>query len=145
MKKEERRQHTRFPVIESMREEVMMYISPPLIQDPVPVIIHDLSAGGMTLETAVPIPSRFLFTIIFKPPSMNKITAEGKAVHVLKDNNRYKIGVSFTKIDIDVIKKITAVATDVQKCDKRIKKNGKKICTNKCRYRPICHRKEKVS
>ena len=121
-----------------------MYISPPLIQDPIPVMIQELSAGGMTLETNVPIPSRFLFTIVFKPPGMKKIFAEGKAVHVLKTEAAYKVGVEFTKIDTEIIKKINMIARDVEKCNKRIAKENKRICIKPCLYRPICHRREKV-
>ncbi|MFH1380260.1 MAG: PilZ domain-containing protein [bacterium] len=144
IKKLDRRQHGRFKVIYGIEEDVMMYLSPPLIQDPVPVTIHDLSAGGLSLETSAPIPSRFLFTIIFTPEGMNKIYAEGKAVHVQKTEKGYKVGVAFTKIESDVVQKINRIARDVNTCDKRIQAEEKIVCKTACRYHPLCRRKDKI-
>lgn len=145
MTKRERRKFRRFPVIHAIREEVMMYLSPPLIQDPIPVTVNELSAGGMSLETKAPLPTRFLFTIVFTPTGMQKIYAEGKAVHVLKTPTGFKVGVEFTKIEPSVIDKINQIARDVVECDDRTEKETHPVCQGNCAYLPICRRKEKVS
>lgn len=144
MKKRERRKHGRFPVIESIHENVLMYLSPPLIQDPISVTILELSAGGMSLETTAPLPTRFLFTIVFTPRGMKKIYAEGKAIHVLKTSSGFKVGIEFTRIDPDIYEKINQIAHDVQTCNRRIEHEIIPACRTACRYYPLCHKKEKI-
>lgn len=138
-----RRKHSRFPLISAIHEDVKMYISPPLIEDPVSVTIHELSAGGMSLETKVPLPTRFLFTIIFTPPGIKKIHAEGKAVHVIKTSDGYQVGLEFTKIDPEIYETINHIARDAHACDERIQHNNTSICVSPCLYSPLCSRKEK--
>jgi len=139
----DRRRHIRFPIIQNISEEAKMYLSPPLIMNPLPVTLNELSCGGMKFFTTSPIPTRFLFAIVFNTPFAKKIYAEAKILHVNKVDDGYMVGASFVNIKPEMREKIDLMAQDYNVCEETRKYENKDFCKTNCAYMPICEKNVK--
>ena len=109
--------------------------------DPVPVTIKELSSGGMKLFTTVPLPTRFLFTIIFTTPFAKKIDAEAKILHAERTANGFLLGTAFVKIKAAMRSKIDRMARDYTHCERVRAERTPAFCSAACRYLPLCRKK----
>ena len=121
-----------------------MYLSPPLIMDPVDIIIIELSSGGMKFITATPIPTRFLFAVIFRAPFAQKIYAEAKVMHTIKGEKGFSIGSQFTNIKFEMQEKIDQLAEDYNLCNSKRLNENPLFCRKSCAFRLLCDKKNKT-
>jgi hypothetical protein len=120
-----------------------MYLSPPLIVDPISVTLKELSVGGMKLFTSIPIPTRFLFAVVFSAPFAQKIYAEAKILHVSKAPDGYLVGAQFVNIKNEMRKKIEQMSLDYALCEAKRKNEDKNYCVMSCRYKQMCTKDDK--
>lgn len=140
----DRRKSLRMPIIDHITKDAKMYLSPPLIMDPVHVVIQELSSGGMKIFTTAPIPTRFLFAIVFSTPFAQKIYAEAKILHVNKCPKGYTIGAAFVNIKPDMRESLETLARDFTECEKNRKQFNSHYCEKACSYNPICSKEGKI-
>ncbi len=139
-----KRKHLRTPIEIGILPPAMMTLFKPFFHEPFEVHIRDLSAGGMKLTSPEVLPLFFDFGLEFHLPGTELIQAKAKAVHQLKTDDGYDIGVLFTEIEDSVRDLLNALGTDYNSCEDRIRAEEREVCRESCRFLLLCQKNQKT-
>ena len=139
----EKRKHKRFPTI-SLIKEIVIEAPSIDIEDSVPAIMFNLSAGGIAIITFVDVPEKSMINIKFNLPGLKLDNIEGEIVRVEKKRSTYLIAISFRNIKKSLQDKIRRIANDFDICKTRILRGEKKICFKECGYYKMCTKSIKI-
>ena len=138
MIKEERRRHHRVPIISELVEPVLVRVSPSELDEEIPGIMMNLSAGGMVVITFLSLPWGALIDLIINLPGLKIGNVKGRVVRVEEKGGTYLVGISFASLEKGAKDSINRMAKDFNNCKKRHLKGEKNICFKKCAYYPLC-------
>lgn len=120
-----------------------MTLYQPFYLEPFEVEVRDLSAGGMTLFSSESLPLYFEFGLEFKLPGTNVIQAKAKAMHQVKQEVGYEVGIIFSEIEEPIRRILDNMGLDYQACEDRIRKEEEDVCRKDCSFLSLCQKKEK--
>jgi len=132
----ERRQHRRFSVVEGMIEPITLQLGGDGKAQP--VIMTDLSAGGLSLLMFCEPPHSKNFDMVLAIPGLERITIGASIVRVHQKGETYSIGLSFTKIAKKFQERIAAMADDNADCETRVALRLPEACVPDCRFHSLC-------
>jgi hypothetical protein len=132
----ERRQHRRFSVVEGMIEPITLQLGGDGKSQP--VIMTDLSAGGLSLLMFCEPPHSKNFDMVLAIPGLERITIGASIVRVHQKGETYSIGLSFTKIAKKFQERIAAMADDNADCETRVALRLPEACVPDCRFHSLC-------
>lgn len=132
----ERRQHRRFSVVEGMIEPITLQLGGDGKAQP--VIMTDLSAGGLSLLMFCEPPHSKNFDMVLAIPGLDRVTIEASIVRVHQKGETYSIGLSFTKIARKFQERIAAMADDNADCETRVALRLPEACVPDCRFHSLC-------
>lgn len=139
----ERRQHRRFSVVEGMIEPISLQLGSETKSQP--VIMTDLSAGGMSLLMFCEPPHSKNFEMILAIPGLDKAPIEASIVRVHQKGETYSIGLSFTKIAKKFQERIAAMADDNADCETRVALRLPEACVPNCGFHSLCAKPVKAA
>lgn len=139
----ERRQHRRFSVVEGMIEPISLQLGTETKSQP--VIMTDLSAGGMSLLMFCEPPHSKNFEMILAIPGLDKAPIEASIVRVHQKGETYSIGLSFTKIAKKFQDRIASMADDNADCETRVALRLPEACVPDCRFHSLCAKPVKAA
>ncbi|MFH1619989.1 MAG: PilZ domain-containing protein [bacterium] len=143
---EERRRHTRLPIMHGVLEPVDIAFSDPakkIIAAPQPAILSDLSAGGMRLLTFLEPPHSRQLDIILQLPGLTAIPLKGTIAWVRAKGGVFMSGITFAKISSVNKRRINNMAEDYTDCDTRLALKLPEVCTDNCRCHSLCNKPQK--
>jgi hypothetical protein len=139
----ERRQHRRFSVVEGMIEPISLQLGTETKSQP--VIMTDLSAGGMSLLMFCEPPHSKHFEMVLAIPGLDKAPIEASIVRVHQKGETYSIGLSFTKIAKKLQERIAAMADDNADCETRVALRLPEACVPDCGFHSLCAKPVKAA
>ena len=98
-KKAERRKHKRIPVLSSLIKLISIEIPALHMTNPLPGIMGNLSAGGMTIATFMPIPLGTELELSIDLPGLSTNNLKGQVTRVNDKEGSCLITIAFTEID----------------------------------------------
>jgi len=139
----ERRRHRRFSVVEGMIEPITLEFSAekPTKQ---PVIMTDLSAGGMSLLMFVEPPHAKTFEMVLSIPGLDKSPIEASIVRVHQKGETYSVGLNFVKIAKKSQERIEAMSEDNADCETRMSLRLPEACVPDCHFHCLCAKPAKA-
>ena len=141
----ERRRHRRFSVVEGMVEPITLQFgaenAPRKSQ---PVIMTDLSAGGMSLLMFIEPPHAKSFEMVLAIPGLDKSPIEAKVVRVHQKGETYSVGLHFLKIAKKTQERIETMASDNADCETRLSLRLPEACVPDCHFHPLCAKSMKA-
>lgn len=132
----ERRQHRRFSVVEGMVEPITLQLDGDGKTQP--VIMTDLSAGGLSLLMFCEPPHSKRFDMVLAIPGLDRVTIEASIVRVHQKGETYSVGLSFTRIAKKFQERIAAMADDNADCETRVALRLPEACVPDCRFHSLC-------
>ncbi|MFI5347783.1 MAG: PilZ domain-containing protein [Elusimicrobiota bacterium] len=132
----ERRQHRRFSVVEGMIEPITLQLGTDSKSQP--VIMTDLSAGGMSLLMFCEPPHAKNFEMVLSIPGLDKTPIEASIVRVHQKGETYSVGISFTKIGKKFQEFIGLMADDDADCETRVSLRLPEACVPNCKFHMLC-------
>ena len=139
----ERRQHRRFSVVEGMIEPITLQLGTESKSQP--VIMTDLSAGGMSLLMFCEPPHNKNFEMILSIPGLDRTPIEASIVRVHQKGETYSVGISFTKIGKKFQEFIGAMADDDADCETRVALRLPEACVPNCKFHMLCAKPVKAN
>jgi hypothetical protein len=139
----ERRQHRRFSVVEGMIEPITLQLGTDSKSQP--VIMTDLSAGGMSLLMFCEPPHTKNFEMILAIPGLDRTPIEASIVRVHQKGETYSVGLSFTKIARKFQEFIGAMADDNADCETRVALRLPEACVPNCKFHMLCAKPVKAN
>lgn len=139
-----KRKYYRVPLKADALPPAKMTFYKPFFREPFDVTIADLSAGGMRVFSSEIFPLYFDFGLEFQVSNAQVIQATGKAVHQLKTDDGYDVGVIFTDLTENDRSVLKSLEKDFQSCEERIWREDKDICRKDCNFLPLCHKPQKA-
>lgn len=139
-----KRKHQRVPIAIGLLPPAKMTLYKPFYHEPFDVEIQDLSAGGMKVLSTETLPLYFEFALEFELPRTKVIQAKAKAVHQVRTDGGYDIGVIFTEIERSIQTSLNEMAEDFQACEKRIRDEEQEICQKDCGFLNLCQKPQKI-
>lgn len=139
-----KRKHFRTPVNIGTLPAAKMTMYKPFYHEPFEVDIQELSAGGMKLFSPELLPLYFEFGLEFQLPGTNVIQAKAKAVHQVRKEDGYDVGVLFIEIEDEIRNNLNDMAVDFQACELRIRNEQKDVCQQDCRFLLLCQKPQKA-
>jgi hypothetical protein len=133
----ERRQHRRFSVVEGMIEPIQLELAGGGGKSQ-PVIMTDLSAGGLSLLMFVAPPRVKSFEMVLSIPGLDKTPIEAAVVRVHQKGETYSVGLTFTKIAKKAQDRIAHMADDNADCETRVSLRLPEACVPDCRFHALC-------
>lgn len=144
---EERRRHTRLPIVHGILEPVDLAFSEPGSKKTKgttqPGILSDLSAGGLRLLTFLEPPHSKMLDIILQFPGLEGIPVKGRISWVRGKGGVFMSGITFTNVSKRNRSKINLMAEDYADCDARIALKLPEVCVPNCRCRYLCNKPQK--
>ncbi|OIO73990.1 MAG: hypothetical protein AUJ85_06685 [Elusimicrobia bacterium CG1_02_37_114] len=137
---EEKRQYTRFVLMQNLAKPLDLFIDPPLseTQSSVPAVLLDLSAGGMGLLTFATIKTETKVKIKINLPGLKTNNIDGKIVWSVEKGESCRLGLLFTKIEPHDFDNIKHIAEDYADCETKLSLGVRDVCFKDCRYHPLC-------
>ncbi|MDE2141145.1 MAG: PilZ domain-containing protein [Elusimicrobia bacterium] len=139
----ERRQHRRFSVVEGMIEPITLQLGTDSKSQP--VIMTDLSAGGMSLLMFCEPPHTKNFEMVLAIPGLDRTPIEAAIVRVHQKGETYSVGLSFIKIAKKFQEFIGAMADDNADCETRVALRLPEACVPNCKFHMLCAKPVKAS
>ncbi len=139
----ERRQHRRFSVVEGMVEPISLEMDGAGAHDQ-PVIMTDLSAGGMSLLMFCAPPQAKNFSMVLAIPGLDKTEIEASVVRVHQKGETYSVGLRFASIAKKAQERIAAMADDNADCETRLALRLPEACVPDCRFHSLCAKPAKA-
>ena len=139
----ERRQHRRFSVVEGMIEPITLQLGTDSKSQP--VIMTDLSAGGMSLLMFCEPPHAKTFEMVLSIPGLDKTPIEASIVRVHQKGETYSVGISFTKIGKKFQEFIGLMADDDADCETRVALRLPEACVPNCKFHTLCAKPVKAT
>lgn len=139
----ERRQHRRFSVVEGMIEPITLQLGTDSKSQP--VIMTDLSAGGMSLLMFCEPPHTKSFEMVLAIPGLDRTPIEASIVRVHQKGETYSVGLSFTKIAKKFQEFIGSMADDNADCETRVALRLPEACVPNCKFHMLCAKPVKAS
>ena len=139
----ERRQHRRFSVVEGMIEPITLQLGTESKSQP--VIMTDLSAGGMSLLMFCEPPHSKNFEMILAIPGLDRTPIEASIVRVHQKGETYSVGLSFTKIAKKFQEFIASMADDNADCETRVALRLPEACVPNCKFHTLCAKPVKAA
>lgn len=138
-----KRKVPRVPVLKNISKSATLYFDPPLIQKPIDILIYELSATGMKIESPVPIPRNFHFKLKLNIlDDENPVDITAHLIWMRKIRTKYLFGIEFIKTEPKFQETIEKMSYDFNDCESRIKNNTKPICEN-CSYYKYCDKPQR--
>ena len=107
---EERRKHSRLPVIKDFAEPIELAILKDHHIDKIPGVVTNLSAGGMDLVLMGQIDGAPKIKLSLRLSGFDRFEVEGRIVWTRPKGITSVVGIEFTKIDPKIQEKITHMA-----------------------------------
>lgn len=143
-KPEDRRKHTRIPIINGVLHPVdLAYPGADNKAVTQPAILSNLSAGGMSLMTFLEPPKTSVLEICLDMPGLEKVSVKGRVSWIRSRSGVYMTGIAFTEINQHNARKITDMAEDFQDCEMRISLHLPEVCVETCRSHYLCNKPQK--
>lgn len=139
----ERRQHRRFSVVEGMIEPITLQLGTDGKSQP--VIMTDLSAGGLSLLMFCEPPHAKSFEMILAIPGLDRMPIEASIVRVHQKGETYSVGLSFTKISKKFQERLASMADDNADCETRVALRLPEACTRDCKFHMLCAKPVKAA
>ncbi|OGR70746.1 MAG: hypothetical protein A2X40_10445 [Elusimicrobia bacterium GWC2_65_9] len=139
----ERRRHRRFNVVEGMIEPITLEFGVDKPAKSQPVIMTDLSAGGMSLLMFVEPPHAKAFEMVLSIPGLDRVPIEACVRRVHQKGETYSVGLSFVKISKKTQNRIEAMADDNADCETRVALRLPEACVPDCGFHFLCAKKIK--
>ena len=98
-RKPERRKHKRMPVLSSLIKLVSIEVPALHMSNPLPGIMGNLSAGGMTIATFMSIPRGTKLELSIDLPGLSTHNLKGEVTRVNDKEGSCLITIAFTEID----------------------------------------------
>lgn len=141
----ERRRHRRFSVVEGMVEPItLQFTMDDSTKKSQPVIMTDLSAGGMSLLMFVEPPHAKSFEMLLSIPGLDHTPIEASVVRVHQKGETYAVGLSFVKIAKKSQDRIEALANDNADCETRLALRLPEACVPNCHFHALCAKPSKA-
>lgn len=134
----ERRRHRRFNVVEGMSEPITLEFSADTTAKSQPVIMTDLSAGGMSLLMFTEPPHAKIFQMILTIPDFGRAPIEAAVARVHQKGETYSVGLRFIKIAKKTQERLEAMADDNADCETRLALRLPEACVPDCRFNGFC-------
>ena len=134
----ERRQHRRFSVVEGMVEPITLEFESESGSKSQPVIMTDLSAGGMSLLMFVEPPHMKSFEMVLALPGLDRLPIAASVVRVHQKGETYSVGLAFKKIAKKAQDRIEAMAGDNADCETRVSLRLPEACVPDCTFHTLC-------
>jgi len=135
----ERRGNSRFPTITIIKEVVIEVRHHTLRKRIIlPAIMYNLSTGGIAIVTFDRVPVGAEITLNLKLAGINLKNVKGRVIRVEGKKMTFLIAISFKKLNKDIKKIISKVASDADLCETKILLGEKQACTFKCNYYDLC-------
>ena len=138
-----KRKHARVPLNSGSIPPAKMTLYKPFYREPFDVEVRDLSAGGMKILSPEVFPLYFDFGLELRLEGVQSVQAKGKAVHQIKTEKEYDIGIIFTEIDNSLQTMLVAMGQDHQACEDRIRRTEPNVCRKDCKFLPLCSKPQK--
>ena len=143
-KNAERRKHSRMPAIHNLVKPIELLFAPPAEVTTVPAVLMDLSAGGMSLLTFVPIETGTSVRAEIDFRGLRVNTAVGKVVWSAPKDESWRLGIRFSEISKPEAKKINNMAIDFTDCETKLAAGAGDVCFRGCRYWKLCEKEQKL-
>ena len=135
----ERRQHRRFSVVEGMVEPItLQFTTDDSAKKSQPVIMTDLSAGGMSLLMFIEPPHAKSFEMVLAIPGLDNAPIEATVVRVHQKGETYSVGLNFLKIAKKAQERIETMADDNADCETRLSLRLPEACVPTCHFHALC-------
>lgn len=135
----ERRRHRRFSVVEGMIEPItLQFTKDDSAKTSQPVIMTDLSAGGMSLLMFIEPPHAKAFEMVLAIPGLDHSPIEAAVVRVHQKGETYSVGLNFLKIAKKAQDRIEAMADDNADCETRMSLRLPEACVPNCHFHTLC-------
>ncbi|MDI6640690.1 MAG: PilZ domain-containing protein [Elusimicrobiota bacterium] len=139
----ERRKYVRFPVMKDLAKQIELYFEPS--ETPMPAILLDLSAGGCSLLTFVPIEVGTKIQARIDLPGLKINNVKGKIIWTLNKENSWRIGIAFTEINKSDFEKIKNMSDDYADCEIKLSLGVTDVCFPECKFMPMCTKSVKLA
>jgi len=135
----ERRRHRRFSVVEGMVEPItLQFTMDDSVKKSQPVIMTDLSAGGMSLLMFIEPPRAKTFEMVLAIPGLDHSPIEAAVVRVHQKGETYSVGLNFLKIAKKASDRIETMANDNADCETRLALRLPEACVSNCHFHTLC-------
>lgn len=135
----EKRKHKRVGV-----PPLLVKLSSLKINELVPGIILNISAGGLAVLAYESYPLNRIFLISFELPQLCLGTVKAKVVRTEKKMGSFLLGLEFINLDHAVQAKIEKMAEDFQNCEANWLKDSQNLCSPSCSYYSFCLKKQEL-
>ncbi|MEK7383046.1 MAG: PilZ domain-containing protein [Elusimicrobiota bacterium] len=135
----ERRRHRRFSVVEGMVEPItLQFAAEDCVKKSQPVIMTDLSAGGMSLLMFVEPPHAKSFEMVLSIPGLDHAPIEASVARVHQKGETYSVGLHFLKIAKKAQERIESMSDDNADCETRMSLRLPEACVPHCHFHALC-------
>ena len=139
----EKRRYKRLPILSRLVRPVMITL--PGLKKPVPGIVGDLSAGGLSINTFVEMPVGRDLELTIDLGVFRAEGVAGRVVRLVRRGGAFQIGIEFTGLDRPLADRINRLAEDFDACELRWVRSADEICLSDCTYHPFCTKSVKTN
>jgi c-di-GMP-binding flagellar brake protein YcgR len=148
MKKKDinRRQHARLRIHRSIAVPIHIFPVLPFLGESVDATLLNISSGGMALvadfsKSKQKMPKGTKIKVHFRLPGQPLCECTAKITHNINVGGADAfLGISFVKAPPSLIKSITQMCRDNDRCDERIRTLPKPLCESACSFYSLCHK-----
>lgn len=140
MKNSEKRKFKRFPVLYHLVKPVLIHMEETKAEIASPMIMANLSAGGIALLSFSPLPVGKNILISFDLKDLKIDNVKSRIVRVENKEGSYILGIQFLNLKKEIADVINKLADDFYSCETRILLGEKPVCRRGCGYFEHCQR-----
>ena len=109
-----------------------------------PAVLTDLSAGGMSLVVFAHVSGDTRLRIVLNIPGLPSLKLEGYVAWTEAKGDTTFLGLSFSHISPDDVKRINHMAEGYQDCELKLSFGLKDVCFRQCAYWSLCSKSIKL-